>query len=216
MAKMGCAKCGGTKKMAKGGSAVKKAPVQLYGIPQENMGTSSQMGFGRKGGSVKKPLMKAQKGTTVKTKPIPNDVYKRDSTNYANAANKYLNATSKKDFQVGADSLKAIKSRYGTPNALEKRMGRTTGGYGVDSDIKKIGGTINTNKKINAMNKVKKMQTGGSTAKKTLSPAPKPKTGMDALKALGKYVTTFGFAKEGYNPAPSKKASKPMVKPKKK
>ena len=42
--------------------------------------------------------------------------------------------------------------------------------------------------------------------KKTLPPAPKKKTGMDALKALGKYVTTFGFATEGYNPAPSKKA----------
>lgn len=52
MAKMGCAKCGGTKKMALGGSAVKKAPVQLYGIPQENMGTSSQMGFGKKGGTL--------------------------------------------------------------------------------------------------------------------------------------------------------------------
>lgn len=26
----------------------------MYGIPQENMGTSSQYGFGRKGGSVKK------------------------------------------------------------------------------------------------------------------------------------------------------------------
>ena len=42
--------------------------------------------------------------------------------------------------------------------------------------------------------------------KKTLPPAPKKKTGMDALKALGEYVTTFGFATEGYNPAPSKKA----------
>ena len=42
--------------------------------------------------------------------------------------------------------------------------------------------------------------------KKTLSPAPKPKTGMDALKALAEYVATFGFATEGYNPAPSKKA----------
>ena len=40
---MGCAKCGGTKKMKAGGSTlsksvIKKAPVQLYGIPQENMG----------------------------------------------------------------------------------------------------------------------------------------------------------------------------------
>ena len=42
--------------------------------------------------------------------------------------------------------------------------------------------------------------------KKTLPPAPKKKTGMDALKALGNYITTFGFATEGYNPAPSKKA----------
>ena len=50
--------------------------------------------------------------------------------------------------------------------------------------------------------------------KKTLSPAPKPKTGTDALKALGKYVTTFGFANEEYNPAPSKKA-KTMPKQKK-
>jgi hypothetical protein len=48
----------------------------------------------------------------------------------------------------------------------------------------------------------------GATKKKPLLPAPKSKTGMDALKALGKYVSTFGFATEGYNPAPSKKAKK--------
>lgn len=77
MKKLGCAKCGGTKKMKLGGSAVAKAPVNMFGIPQENMGTSGQMGFGRKGGSVKKmqvggttvpkkPLVKAQAGRTVK------------------------------------------------------------------------------------------------------------------------------------------------------
>jgi hypothetical protein len=58
MKKLGCAKCGGTKKMAKGGStlsgsAIKKAPVQLYGIPQENMGTSGQYGKMKKGGTKK-------------------------------------------------------------------------------------------------------------------------------------------------------------------
>jgi hypothetical protein len=52
--KLACASCGGTKKMKLGGSAVAKAPVNMYGIPQENMGTSSQMGFGRKGGTVTK------------------------------------------------------------------------------------------------------------------------------------------------------------------
>jgi hypothetical protein len=57
MAKLGCAKCGGKVKMATGGAMPKvlaKAKTQLYGIPQENMGTSSQYGFGRTGGSVKK------------------------------------------------------------------------------------------------------------------------------------------------------------------
>jgi hypothetical protein len=50
----------------------------------------------------------------------------------------------------------------------------------------------------------------GTKVKKQLSRAPKKKTGMDAVKALGKYVSTFGLATEGYNPAPSKKAKKTM------
>ena len=57
MAKLACAKCGGKVKMATGGAMPKvlaKAKTQLYGIPQENMGTSSQYGFGKKGGTVKK------------------------------------------------------------------------------------------------------------------------------------------------------------------
>ena len=33
-------------------------------------------------------------------------------------------------------------------------------------------------------------------------PAAKKKTGMDALKAVGKYVSTFGLATEKYNPKP--------------
>ena len=52
-------KCGGTTKMAKGGSIMnkpdmKKQPVNLYGIPQENTGTSGQYGLMKKGGVVKK------------------------------------------------------------------------------------------------------------------------------------------------------------------
>jgi hypothetical protein len=69
MAKLMCAKCGGKVKMANGGITPKKvlakAPVNMYGIPQENMGTSSQYGFGRKGGSTKN-LPKAQLGKIVK------------------------------------------------------------------------------------------------------------------------------------------------------
>jgi len=69
MAKLMCAKCGGKVKMANGGITPKKvlakAPVNMYGIPQENMGTSSQYGFGRKGGSTNR-LPKAQLGAIVK------------------------------------------------------------------------------------------------------------------------------------------------------
>jgi hypothetical protein len=35
-----------------------KAPVNMYGIPQENLGTSGQFGFARKGGSVKRTMIK--------------------------------------------------------------------------------------------------------------------------------------------------------------
>lgn len=59
------------------------------------------------------------------------------------------------------------------------------------------------------MAKIKKAQTG-----KALPPKPKKKTGMDAVKDLGKYVSTFGLATEGYNPAPSKDAKKTMPKKK--
>ena len=77
MAKMGCAKCGGTKKMKAGGStlsksAIKKAPVQLYGIPQENMGTSGQYGKMKRGGVAKKvttKLVKTKSGMSLKKVP---------------------------------------------------------------------------------------------------------------------------------------------------
>jgi hypothetical protein len=162
--KLGCASCGGTmKKMAKGG-ATKSVSINkrgagvvketkgdtnqkmgIYGVAQTGPTGPNNSGIAtmKKGGAVKKPLMKAQMGKTVKTKSIPNDVYKRDSTNYSNAANKYLNPSTKKEYQEGADTLKAIKSRYGTPNALEIKMKRTVSG----SDLKKKGGVVKSKKK---------------------------------------------------------------------
>lgn len=47
---------------------------------------------------------------------------------------------------------------------------------------------------------MKKMQKGGPIKKKPLLPAPKPKTGKDALKALYEHVTTFGGATKKDNP----------------
>jgi len=46
-----------------------------------------------------------------------------------------------------------------------------------------------------------KKSSDSAPAKKTVPAAPAKKTGMDAVKALGKYVSTFGLATEKYNPA---------------
>ena len=47
--------------------------------------------------------------------------------------------------------------------------------------------------------KMKSYAKGGMIEKEGMK--PKKKTAMDGLKALGKYVSTFGLATEGYNPA---------------
>ena len=54
-----CMSCGGSmKKMAVGGTTtkriIKKSTGGMYGIPQENLGTSGQYGFAKKGGATKK------------------------------------------------------------------------------------------------------------------------------------------------------------------
>lgn len=74
-------------------------------------------------------------------------------------------------------------------------------------------------KKMAGGGKMPKYAMGGKTPivpdpkKKVVLPEPKKKTGMDALKAVGEYLTTFGYATEGYNPRPqAKPASKPVTK----
>jgi hypothetical protein len=59
--KPSCMRCGGStkkNKMAAGGTTtkriIKKSTGGMYGIPQENLGTSGQYGFAQKGGVVKK------------------------------------------------------------------------------------------------------------------------------------------------------------------
>jgi hypothetical protein len=60
-----CAKCGGS--MKSGGAVTKiKKKVKtmakggtMYGIPQENLGTSGQYGFAKKGGMVRKKKLAA-------------------------------------------------------------------------------------------------------------------------------------------------------------
>ena len=70
MKKLGCAKCGG-QKMAVGGTTtkrvIKKSTGGMYGIPQENLGTSSQYGFAKKGGTHKMANGKVMLNSKMKT-----------------------------------------------------------------------------------------------------------------------------------------------------
>lgn len=87
MKKLGCASCGGTKKMAKGGTTKNvniskpgagyakrtvggdNQKMNMYGIAQTGQGQmDGKTGVMKKGGMVKKPLVKAQAGRTVKSK----------------------------------------------------------------------------------------------------------------------------------------------------
>jgi hypothetical protein len=53
---------------------------------------------------------------------------------------------------------------------------------------------------MKAGGKIKKAADGIKATKKELYPAPKKQTGMDALKSIGKYVSTFGGATEKDDP----------------
>jgi hypothetical protein len=60
--------------------------------------------------------------------------------------------------------------------------------------------TGNYSKMLGAKPKAKVKPKAQNGIKKSLTPAAKKKTGMDAIKAVGKYVSTFGGATERDNP----------------
>jgi hypothetical protein len=123
MKKLGCASCGGTKKMAKGGTTKNvniskptkgvKSPeggsngkMGIYGIPQTGPTGPNDSGIAtmKKGGVVKKPLVKAQSGTSV------GEMYKRKST-----MQNYLDVNKNKG-AVPSDTL-------GKTSSTDSRMG---------------------------------------------------------------------------------------------
>lgn len=86
---MGCAKCGkmmkkgGVKKMNLGGSAIEKAPTYMYGMPQENMGTSGQYGMMKKGGTKKSfPDMSGDGKVTAKDILMAKGVIKKPKAKF--------------------------------------------------------------------------------------------------------------------------------------
>jgi len=132
MAKMGCAKCGkmmkkgGAKKMAAGGStlsgsAIKKAPTYMYGIPQENMGQAGQYGIAKKGGSMKN-LKKAKDGIQIgkkkSTVSITQGVDGKDVT---------FTGTAKEGNRKAV--VKVSNPDYGSTKSIEK--------FGRKGDLKK-------------------------------------------------------------------------------
>jgi hypothetical protein len=143
MAKLMCAKCGGKVKMANGGTTPKKvlakAPVNMYGIPQENMGTSSQYGFGRKGGTVKKMQdggiftpngrLKSKKTRNVDTGFNPNSSVSRTKRN-GDVVTKSI--TTSQGFVPSASKTKTITDKEG---AIKSEK---TKGIGWNSALRKI------------------------------------------------------------------------------
>ena len=147
MKKLGCAKCGGVKKMKVGGSAVAKAPVNMYGIPQENMGTSSQMGFGRNGGSVNinkktsvmKKVKKMQDGGMSMSSTKTNIFGKSKDISNSKAMGKSIKYTNKPG-STNTRSTNGTETTYVTkPKANSNRS--------VTSTFKKVGGAVKTKKK---------------------------------------------------------------------
>ena len=103
-----CMSCGGSmKKMAVGGTTtkriIKKSTGGMYGIPQENLGTSGQYGFAKKGGTVKKyqkgGYTDPNKYVMNKTNIFGNSKFKEISKNkFDRVSNRYAK-------QEGSESL---------------------------------------------------------------------------------------------------------------
>ena len=143
--------------------------------------------------TVKKSVKKAQAGASapkkkavdsVKSEMFPGKMIPKSKSNFEN-----------RNFDKTANALKpaAKKAKSGGSFPDLNKDGKIT-----KADILKGRGVI-----AKKGMKVRKAQAG-----KALSPAPKKKGAMDAVKDLGKYVSTFGLATEKYNPAPSKAAKK--------
>jgi hypothetical protein len=186
MAKIGCAKCGGTKKMAKGGTTksvsiskpgagvVKETKgntnqkMGIYGIAQTGPTGPNNSGIVtmKKGGAVKKPLVKAQTGKTVKSKtPFQNymktpgavasdTITKRDDINtLKKAPNKPgLDAAYRKtygDDYVGRQSDGIYTMSKKDADAQDRRMGpsRKMGGATKKLTKAKVGGVVKSKKK---------------------------------------------------------------------
>jgi dsDNA-specific endonuclease/ATPase MutS2 len=165
MKKLGCAKCGGTKKMKLGGSAVAKAPVNIFGIPQQNLGTSGQLGNMKKGGTTNvHPLTafrkfdEARKATVKKsiTKYQLKGEVQSDSSTMKNAFSKDLmDAKYEEAMKKASDKHKSELKRISQDDLIRQNkaaFNTTLKGYKPNSSTKAS---------------MKKMQTGGKIVKPT-------------------------------------------------
>jgi hypothetical protein len=208
-----CMQCGGMKKTAKmklGGSAIKKAPVQLYGIPQENMGTSGQYGqmkkggatksttkkpLMKKGGSMKKPLRKAQTGRAMTSGPFDKATTDYLNTKYPGTAVRiprdpeyYAEPQSQSDYtpmaELEAKDRRNTEARMRSANNREDFNAGSMEGYrrgGAKKAMMKKGGAV------------KKMAKGGTKFPDLTGDGKVTKA--DVLKGRGVIKKTGGTPK---------------------
>ena len=211
MKKLGCASCGGTKKMAKGGTTksvsiskrgagvVKETKgdtnqkMGIYGIAQTGPTGPNNSGIAtmKKGGMVKKPLMKAQSGGRIVNSPdgksqgiIPgNDNYKSYS-----AVGTKKSPTPYQDYmkRPGADASDTLV-----------KSGSTWAGYNAKNpkNNKALIKAVKATDKVSPMKKggvvkssMKKMQVGGKT---TGTPFQKGVANKDFKASDTNYVSKY-------------------------
>ena len=172
-----CMSCGGSMKKHKVGGTttkriIKKSTGGMYGIPQENLGTSGQYGFAQKGGTHKMPNGK----TMLNSKMQNGGATKADPYGVLNEKKRY----DKSGGNMGPTKIVPKKVDPKAPKPSRKRTVERNGTFAM-----KKGGATKATKfaalappydkataadRIAGAKKNAKMQKGGSVKKTTLSP----------------------------------------------
>jgi len=160
---MGCAQCGksmskgGAKKMKLGGSAIKKAPTYMYGMPQENMGQAGQYGIAKKGGIKKSfPDMSGDGKVTAKDILMAKGVIKKPKAKFGATVKVQRSPKAGKVRSAGDQGYAAIGQRE--PGRVIKRT----------LSKKEDGGPVTSRKLTRLGTKIEKKTTAGKTVGKGL------------------------------------------------
>lgn len=197
-----CMSCGGSmKKMAVGGTTtkriIKKSTGGMYGIPQENMGTSGQYGFAKKGGTVKKmqkggPIIKSKKVRDVSLNTF-GDSYAKTTKTKRDGSTVTKSVDTTRGYVPTASMTKTVKDKTGNVKSSTKDIGYNKAVRKQLSTGRKAGRNPEDEVIVDGRQKggaVKKYVKGGS-----LKPVPSDKVGLAKLPTAVR--NKMGYMKKG-------------------